>query len=66
MLCAIAFGFALAFPSSQPGQVRYGIVFDAGSSGSRIHVYTWKVGGGGAKDQVNKRTQSQRPHAAAP
>ena len=29
---------------------RHGIVFDAGSSGTRIHVYTWKVGGGGAKD----------------
>ena len=30
---------------------RHGIVFDAGSSGSRIHVYTWKTGGGGPKDQ---------------
>ena len=29
---------------------RYGIVFDAGSSGTRIHVYKWKTGGGGAKD----------------
>jgi len=27
-----------------------GSVFDAGSSGTRIHVYTWRTGGGGAKD----------------
>ena len=32
------------------GATRHGIVFDAGSSGSRIHVYTWKTGGGGPKD----------------
>ena len=32
---------------------RHGIVFDAGSSGSRIHVYTWKTGGGGPKDQFD-------------
>lgn len=31
-------------------ELRYGIVFDAGSSGSRIHVYKWKTGGGGPKD----------------
>ena len=33
--------------------LRHGIVFDAGSSGSRIHVYTWKMGGGGPKDSFD-------------
>lgn len=31
-------------------QLNYGLVFDAGSSGTRIHVYTWRTGGGGPKD----------------
>jgi hypothetical protein len=39
----------LAFASAAPTK-RYGIVFDAGSSGTRIHVYTWQTGGGGPKD----------------
>jgi len=30
--------------------LHYGLVFDAGSSGTRIHVYTWRTGGGGPKD----------------
>ena len=32
---------------------RYGIVFDAGSSGTRIHTYTWKTGGGGPKNEFD-------------
>lgn len=27
------------------GEVHHGLVFDAGSSGTRIHVYTWNSGG---------------------
>lgn len=33
--------------------IRHGIVFDAGSSGTRIHVYKWHTGGGGPKDQFD-------------
>eukprot|EP00929_Paragymnodinium_shiwhaense_P120819 TRINITY_DN92883_c0_g1_i1.p1 TRINITY_DN92883_c0_g1~~TRINITY_DN92883_c0_g1_i1.p1 ORF type:complete len:446 (-),score=70.22 TRINITY_DN92883_c0_g1_i1:32-1369(-) len=39
-------GFLLAeITGSLPVHTRHGIVFDAGSSGSRIHVYTWRTGG---------------------
>lgn len=31
-------------------ETHYGLVFDAGSSGSRIHIYSWRTGGGGPKD----------------
>ncbi len=30
-------------------ETRYGLVFDAGSSGTRIHVYSWNVGAPGPK-----------------
>lgn len=42
----------LALPTAFAA-TRHGIVFDAGSSGSRIHVYTWRTGGGGPKDQFD-------------
>lgn len=35
---------------------KHGIVFDAGSSGSRIHVYTWETGGGGPKDAFDLKS----------
>ena len=41
---------AIASTATATAVKRYGIVFDAGSSGTRIHVYTWQTGGGGAKD----------------
>jgi len=39
--------------ASPTGEVKYGLVFDAGSSGTRIHVYSWRVGGGGPKDSFD-------------
>ncbi|KAJ0988552.1 hypothetical protein J5N97_006908 [Dioscorea zingiberensis] len=33
-------------PRSTPSQLRFGIVIDGGSSGSRIHVYGWRIGEG--------------------
>ncbi|EOD20925.1 hypothetical protein EMIHUDRAFT_435744 [Emiliania huxleyi CCMP1516] len=36
-----------------PGELRHGLVFDAGSSGTRVHVYSWKIGGGGSKDSFD-------------
>ena len=40
----------LAACARAESKLNYGLVFDAGSSGTRIHVYTWRTGGGGAKD----------------
>ena len=42
----------LTLPVGSPA-MRHGVVFDAGSSGTRIHVYTWRTGGGGPKDQFD-------------
>mmetsp|Transcript_8505 Transcript_8505/g.26673 ORF Transcript_8505/g.26673 Transcript_8505/m.26673 type:complete len:467 (+) Transcript_8505:53-1453(+) len=36
-----------------PGELRHGLVFDAGSSGTRVHVYSWKISGGGSKDSFD-------------
>ena len=44
---------ALGVLGTRATETRYGLVFDAGSSGSRVHVYSWHVGGGGPKDQFD-------------
>lgn len=36
--------FILVSTRSAPSQLRFGIVIDGGSSGSRIHVYGWRIG----------------------
>jgi len=46
----LVFAFAALASAAPVGKSHYGIVFDAGSSGTRIHVYTWRTGGGGSKD----------------
>ncbi|XP_039124326.1 probable apyrase 6 isoform X2 [Dioscorea cayenensis subsp. rotundata] len=38
--------FILVSIRSAPSQLRFGIVIDGGSSGSRIHVYGWRIGEG--------------------
>ena len=46
----LVFAYAALASAAPVGKSHYGIVFDAGSSGTRIHVYTWRTGGGGPKD----------------
>ena len=46
----VLFSTALSSVGAAAARLNYGLVFDAGSSGTRIHVYTWRTGGGGSKD----------------
>jgi Golgi nucleoside diphosphatase len=51
-LCSLPRVLSVALKPDSP-TVKYGLVFDAGSSGTRVHVYSWRIGGGGPKDSFD-------------
>lgn len=52
-LCSVSLVLSVTAQPDINGVVKYGLVFDAGSSGTRVHVYSWRVGGGGPKDSFD-------------